>query len=109
MRTGRTHRAMDQRPLAVDPMRKQRSIFVFGRHNHAQAFELAEILGKRQRDTRTVTRVGRIDDGVFLALLDVSAAWILSPHNSSGKFMGSAANVGRESICQLSMPLTERA
>ena len=60
-----TDRAMDQRPMAANPMRQQRGIFIFRGHDHAIALEVREIFRECQSHARTATGVGRVDDGIL--------------------------------------------
>ena len=66
MGPGRTDRAVDQSPMATNPLWQQSGIFIFQGHSHPIAFRLVKIFGECQGHARAVVLEGRIDDGTLV-------------------------------------------
>ena len=71
---GRSDRAVDQSPIAIDPARQERCIFIVRLHDHTIALEGAEIFCKRQCHTRAAACIRRINDGILTQFRNVGNA-----------------------------------
>ena len=65
MSPGGADRSVDQSPMVVNPMRQQRRIFIFRRHDHPVALEVLEIFRERQGHARAVAGEGGVNDGIL--------------------------------------------
>src|SRR5712692_4095831 len=87
-------RSMDQSPMAVDPMRQQRRILIFRRHDDSVALEVLKIFRERQSYTGTVARVGCIDYGILAQLGDIGNTRIFNSPQFLGEFVGVSDKTG---------------
>ena len=81
MRAERRDRPMNHRPIAVDPPRQQRGIFILRRHDHAEPFKASEVFGQRQGNAGSAARKGRVCHGVLFKFRDVGDAGIFDAPN----------------------------
>jgi len=59
-------RSVDQSPKAIDPVRQESSILIFGLHNDTESFKGVKILRQRQGYTRPAAGICGVYDGVLV-------------------------------------------
>jgi len=103
MRVEPAKRAMDQGPLAIDPVRQKSRIFVLRLHDHAIPLEGVEIFCECQGHTRPAVCVRGIGDGILAQFRNIGDAWVFY----APQFIRKVIRVGSEGGLGVDLPVID--